>query len=352
MGMEKAVLNKYLELSPDQYICLLSLQKLLIINDIANTPVGKSKAEPGQQVRDLKEKWLAEWEKSVCEAVKLKELTRSEGEIIAEMQSFPVRTVVLFLLEAHSFVPYFPVSERGSGVPKKEAFTDEARKVWNARLDAFIILAKFERKSFETVRSTYATAVKEITGTDWRSIARNLTIIAGSAVVLGVTGGVAAPWIGGLIGSTLLGLSGAAATSAGLALLGGGALALGGAGIAGGTAVLVGGSALLGSMLGKAFTTEAEAEDLGGNLAAFDTNFLIVQAAKIETVCKCAVENDDRDEFVRAVLKNYRSNLVKLKQMIDLDQSLKVKYPNLSLETIQRNRRIQENALMRIREIV
>ena len=350
--MENAVLNRYLELTPGQYVCLLSLQKLLIINDIAHTPMNKSKGNSGQEVRDLKEKWLLEWERSVGEALNLKELTKSEGEIIAEMQAFPIRTVILFLLEAHSFVPYFPVSERGSGVPKKEAFTDEARKVWNARLDAFIILAKFDRKLIETVRNTYATAVKEITGTDWRSIARNLTIIAGSAVVLGVTGGVAAPWIGGLIGSLLLGLSGAAATSAGLALLGGGAIAIGGAGVAGGTAVLVGGSALLGSMLGRAFTAEGEADDLSGNLAAFDTNFLIVQAAKIETTCNCAVEINDRDEFVRAVLKNYRANLAKLQQMIDLGESLKLKYPNLSSDTLQRNKRILENALKRIREII
>ncbi len=351
MDVEKAILNKYLELTPEQYISLLCLQKLLIINDIANTPTAKAKGDAGQ-ISELKEKWLAEWERSVCEALKLQELTKSEGEVITEMHAFPVRTIVLFLLEAHSFVPYFPVSERGSGVPKKEAFTNESRKAWNARLDAFIILAKLDRAQCETVRNTYAIAVKEITGTDWKSIARNLTIIAGSAVVVGVTGGVAAPWIGGLIGSTLLGLSGAAATSAGLALLGGGALAVGGAGVVGGTAVLVGGSALLGSMLGRSFASSNEAEDLGGNLAAFDTNFLIVQAAKIETVCICAVEDVDRDDFIRAVMRNYRSNLAKLKQMIDLGPALKAKYPNLSLETLERNWRIQANALKRIREII
>lgn len=74
------------------------------------------------------------------------------------------------------------------------------------------------------------------------------TLIAGSAVVLGVTafltfGGTAAvapAWMGAVgtwIGGTV-GLSGAAAANWGLALLGGGAVAAGGLGIAGGVAVL------------------------------------------------------------------------------------------------------------------
>lgn len=53
-----------------------------------------------------------------------------------------------------------------------------------------------------------------------------------------VTGGLAAPAIGAVVGSSVLGLSGAAATSAGLAALGGGSLAAGGLGMAGGTALI------------------------------------------------------------------------------------------------------------------
>ncbi len=56
---------------------------------------------------------------------------------------------------------------------------------------------------------------------------------AGGAVVA-LTGGLAAPVLGGVVGSAFLGLSGAAATSAGLAFLGGGSLAAGGLGTAGG----------------------------------------------------------------------------------------------------------------------
>jgi uncharacterized tellurite resistance protein B-like protein len=65
------------------------------------------------------------------------------------------------------------------------------------------------------------------------------------AVAVGVTGGLAAPAVGGAVGS-LLGYSGAAATSAGLAALGGGSLAAGGAGMAGGTAVVTAAAGLAG----------------------------------------------------------------------------------------------------------
>src|SRR5205823_4152949 len=80
----------------------------------------------------------------------------------------------------------------------------------------------------------------------------NKVVMIGGAAVLGgavclVTGGAAAPLVGGWIGSTFMGLSGAAATSAGLAALGGGSLAAGGLGMAGGTMVVAGGAAAAGA---------------------------------------------------------------------------------------------------------
>jgi hypothetical protein len=60
----------------------------------------------------------------------------------------------------------------------------------------------------------------------------------------------AAPAIGGAIGTTVFSLSGAAATSAGLAALGGGALTAGGLGIVGGVAVIGAVGAGLGGTLG------------------------------------------------------------------------------------------------------
>jgi len=72
----------------------------------------------------------------------------------------------------------------------------------------------------------------------------------GGAAALGPLALAAAPVVGGAIGSSLLGLSGAAATNAGLAAIGGGSLAAGGFGMAGGAAILGATGAAIGGRLG------------------------------------------------------------------------------------------------------
>ena len=79
---------------------------------------------------------------------------------------------------------------------------------------------------------------------------------AGVAAVIVPAAFVAAPAIGGAIGSMSTGLSGAAASSHGLAVLGFGTVASGGAGMAGGTAVICTTGGALGGILG-AVTTSA-----------------------------------------------------------------------------------------------
>ena len=70
-----------------------------------------------------------------------------------------------------------------------------------------------------------------------------------AALLLGVAGFVAAPLVGTAIGVGA-GLSGAAATAHGLAILGGGALAAGGAGMAGGMWLVAGAAAATGLAAG------------------------------------------------------------------------------------------------------
>lgn len=72
----------------------------------------------------------------------------------------------------------------------------------------------------------------------------------GGAAVLGPLAFAAAPAIGGAVGVGILGLSGAAATNAGLAAVGGGAIAAGGLGIAGGAAILGATGTALGGAIG------------------------------------------------------------------------------------------------------
>jgi uncharacterized membrane protein YebE (DUF533 family) len=108
---------------------------------------------------------------------------------------------------------------------------------WNALEEAEHHLTRRLKQSIEEASQSQQSQQKS---QDW-DVGKMLTIAAwavGGGAVLAATGGLAAPLIGGAIGTSLLGLSGAAATSAGLAFLGGGSLAAGGLGMAGGTAIV------------------------------------------------------------------------------------------------------------------
>jgi hypothetical protein len=88
-------------------------------------------------------------------------------------------------------------------------------------------LAGALRRAFEKS----AEGSKPSSGRWWKIAA--VTLAGGAALAL--TGGLAAPAIGGTIGTFFMELSGAAAVNAGLAWLGWGAVAAGGWGVAGGT---------------------------------------------------------------------------------------------------------------------
>lgn len=83
---------------------------------------------------------------------------------------------------------------------------------------------------------------------------RLTTVAVLSTAVISPVAFAAAPAIGGAAGS-LTGLSGAAATSHGLAMFGGGSLAAGGLGMAGGTAVITAVGASLGGAVGASVTS-------------------------------------------------------------------------------------------------
>lgn len=86
------------------------------------------------------------------------------------------------------------------------------------------------------------------------------SILAAGGAMTGV-GLAAAPLIGGFIGTTVGGYTGAAATSYGLAVLGGGSVAAGGLGVAGGTAVVAAVGTGLGGVIGSRLTSAYVSED-------------------------------------------------------------------------------------------
>lgn len=94
------------------------------------------------------------------------------------------------------------------------------------------------------------------------SRASKLVGVSVAGLVLAVPGAlVAAPAIGGALGSLIGGYSGAAASSYGLALLGGGAVAQGGLGVAGGTLVVGAVGGALGGAVGASVANAYVRED-------------------------------------------------------------------------------------------
>lgn len=83
-------------------------------------------------------------------------------------------------------------------------------------------------------------------------------LVAGAMTGVGL---VAAPLVGGAVGTLAGGYTGAAATSYGLALIGGGSIASGGLGMAGGTAIIAAAGTALGGALGYGVTNAYISQD-------------------------------------------------------------------------------------------
>ena len=158
---------------------------------------------------------------------------------------------------------------------------------------------------------------------------QNKIIVTGVAAIATVaTGGLAltfAPGIAAAIaGEAVIGLHGAALTSASLAFVGGGSIAAGGLGMAGGTAIITGGGALIG--LVSSGTASAAAV-----LLQTPSDYWVRQSSKLLTYCSCVLRDylKDRDsisailEQLDHTLTNAQQELNKVKaEKNDLDKDL------------------------------
>ena len=129
---------------------------------------------------------------------------------------------------------------------------------------------------------------------------QNKMIGAGVAAIATVaTGGIAltfAPGIAAAIaGEAVVGLHGAALTSASLAFVGGGSIAAGGLGMAGGTAIITGGGALIG--LVSSGTASAAAV-----LLQTPSEYWVRQSSKLLTYCSCVLRDYLQDKSSISVI--------------------------------------------------
>ena len=242
---------RFLTLNSDQTRLLYSFQSMMVAFDILNT----KKAD----LALTKSKWKDEWEASVCESL---DVVRDEFFIRSGRQAFDLMEEIfndaedrswidLLVLELSRFTPYYQL-----GLEENKSY-----KKLKVKIDYLgDVFCKGQNYIGDTdvkaIQKAYTHAIGTITGNRKRVAA---AAVATLAVTAATAGGALffAPEIAMLIaGDAVVGLSGAALTSASLAFVGGGSLAVGGMGMAGGTAILTGGGALLG-LAGSGVTTAA-----------------------------------------------------------------------------------------------
>lgn len=140
-------------------------------------------------------------------------------------------------------------------------------------------IAKFETLNWKLDAITEYRDIVERDEKNYKKIGTTAAFTIGGVAVIAPLALVAAPAVGGAIGTSILGYSGAAATNAGLATLGGGAIAAGGAGMAGGVAVVTAAGSALGGRYGAVISNSYY-----GDIDGFDI-IKIQQGKKPSIIC-------------------------------------------------------------------
>lgn len=296
----------FLTLNSDQTRLLYSFQSMMVAFDILNT-----------KKKDLalaKSKWKDEWEDSVCESL---ETDRNEFFIRSGRQAFDLMEKIsneiedrswidLLVLELSRFMPYYQLGlEENKAYKKLRLKTDYLADVFCKGQDYI------SNSDVKAIQKSYTHAVGTITGNRKKVAAAAVTTLAVTAVTAG--GALFfAPEIAVLIaGDAVVGLSGAALTSASLAFIGGGSLAVGGMGMAGGTAILTGGGALIG-LAGSGVTTAATVA------VQSSESFVQSECAKLLTFCsEIAVKKYGRYDIALLAQEGMRNCAEELRSEIE-----------------------------------
>lgn len=283
---------KKLELGKHEAQLLFSIEYMATEMDVSLSSDDEFKME--------KENWLISWEKVIEKQGFDLSIKDSKKEIIQELKELDQIKQQLILFEAYLFKPYFNLNLKstsgfGKGKQKEKSFTRESY----SRMEN--IIKDISEKSLgnsdylEKAKEVYEKTLDELPNDKIFSLKKKTFFTIAAAAAVAITGGLAAPAIGTIIGG-LMGLSGAAATSAGLALLGGGAIAAGGGGIAAGTAVIIGGGALVGGAAGGYI----------GNSLNENNTLVLSQLSKLITNIKVFIPKDEKEDAISSCLKKLK----------------------------------------------
>lgn len=313
-SFDQAAMNLFL-LKPEHQSILFSIERLSVYEDIE-----RSKPEH----RTEKEQWLARWVDNLPEGIhllnrgqtkqKVEELVAKDGNLWKE----------LVLIELARFKPYQLIESDEDASDKKGKCPSFDSKI----LDE-LWCSVCNASDNSPVKHT-AKALSRNAGILDGSRSRKIIYVAGTATVAVATGGAAfvfAPVIAPvLVGSSVVGLSGAALTSASLAAVGGGALAAGGLGMAGGTAIIAGGGAALGLVGGSGATIIATL------LIGAEKEFVLEECANLLTFCKNVLAQGDESKDLVEWIRYELSNQIERMEIQRIILSSRFKNSNLNKE--------------------
>jgi hypothetical protein len=230
------------------------------------------------------------------------------------------RRAIVLMIELAAFQPW----------PESTGWdSDTRRQALFAFVDA--MPAPVEHELMREIDKKLAVAVRRLSRreVDKRKV---VAVVAGGAAVGVLTGGLAAPLIGGAVGGAM-GLSGAAATSAGLALLGGGSVAAGGLGMAGGTAIIAGTASVGAAGVGAAGTW----------LAGAPPTDVVVESAKLEVLFEYLLVREERsEELQRLVVTRLQEQISDLVTEINELTGLVSGFKDVSADRDELQRRLDE----------
>lgn len=307
---------------------LYSFEAIYVKKDIEKT------AKPNDRM--IKEKWFDLWktrillgQSSDCEHIDYfvsDENILYEG--LFELSKDEKNFSWLYLMETDLvlFEPYHPL-----GVPGDKYFKN-LKVEYNYINDQFIRRQTIvSQQEVDLYLEKYKKYYDLLSGNKARLAAK----IGITAAVSVATGGLAlafAPAIAvALAGEAVVGLHGAALTSASLAFIGGGSLAAGGLGMAGGTAIITGGGALLG------LASSTGTVSVASMLNQMDENSIVRMSAKLSAFCDVIIkgifkDNDNLRNLIEAIDKIIYKSEKELEEIKaednDLDKKLIEKLKN------------------------
>ena len=310
-----------LGLSMEQTEILYNIEYYKVLNDIESTniPIGK------ENIKKLKNEWLQEWKKNISDGFESFTQVFSAKIHWYSMEELQERIYTLnpsktwyrlILLEALLFEPYYTLriekDRKGNDIPSQKYkdlnnFINGFKKSEGERFLNNNFTGKYCEQEYVTrLQKNYTSQMNKLSGSYKRIF--SLSISAFIAVAITITANFAAgPIAVALVGSEVVGLHGAALTSACLAYIGGGAIAAGGAGMAGGTITIVGGGAILGIGLG---TVVGGAVD---SIEVLDKQNIILQTAKQLTSMNEIFLNDDHNiEYAKEMYEQYVNSITEI----------------------------------------